>query len=198
MNRLFITLIAFLFTFTVSAQVNNYADSLKKYQDKYTKEHGVVRGKDKENLHFFPINKAYNVKAVFERVYESAWFKMETSGKVKQTYRRYGTIRFSIHDTSLTLNVYQSEDLMKVKQYADYLFIPFTDITNGEGSYENGRYIDITIEDVKTSNLLIDFNKAYNPYCAYVSGVFNCPIPPKENNLSVAIAAGEMKYGKAH
>jgi uncharacterized protein len=198
MNRFFITLIAFLFVLPASAQVNSYADSLKKHQDKYAKEHGVIRGKDKENLIFFPINEAYRVNATFERVYESAWFKMETSGKVKQTYRRYGTIRFSIHDTSLTLNVYQSEDLMKVKQYADYLFIPFTDITNGESSYENGRYLDIIIEDVKKGNLLIDFNKAYNPYCAYVSGVFNCPIPPEENNLSVAIAAGEMKYGKAH
>jgi uncharacterized protein len=198
MNRLFNILITLLFILPVSAQVKSYTDSLKKYHDKYIKEHGVVRGKDKDNLHFFPINETYNVKATFERVYESGWFKMETSGKEKQTYRRYGTIRFSIHDTSLTLNVYQSEDLMKVKQYADYLFIPFTDITNGESSYENGRYIDIKEEDVKTGSLLIDFNKAYNPYCAYVSGVFNCPIPPKENNLSVAIIAGEMKYSKAH
>lgn len=87
---------------------------------------------------------------------------------------------------------------MSTEKYADHLFIPFTDMTSGEESYENGRYIDLSIADVESGHFTIDFNKAYNPYCAYVSDLYNCPIPPKENHLSIKIKAGEMKYGKLH
>jgi uncharacterized protein (DUF1684 family) len=94
--------------------------------------------------------------------------------------------------------VYQSEELMKLPDYADYLFLPFTDATSGEESYANGRYIDLRIKDIGNNQYTIDFNKAYNPYCAYVSGKYNCPIPPAENNLAVAIRAGEMKFEGSH
>jgi uncharacterized protein len=85
--------------------------------------------------------------------------------------------------------------LMGNDQYKNYLFLPFTDATTGIETYESGRYIDLQINDIKNNEVLIDFNKAYNPYCAYVSGVYNCPVPPKENHLIVAILAGEKIYG---
>jgi uncharacterized protein (DUF1684 family) len=110
----------------------------------------------------------------------------------------YGIIHFTINDTSVALNIYQSQDLMVTQQYRDHLFIPFTDATSGEETYESGRYIDLEINDIKNDKLLIDFNKAYNPYCAYVSGKFNCPVPPPENRLVVAIRAGEKAFKKAH
>jgi len=87
---------------------------------------------------------------------------------------------------------------MTTKEYKDHLFIPFTDATSGEETYESGRYIDLEIKDITNENVLIDFNKAYNPYCAYVSGKYNCPIPPNENRLIVAIRAGEKSFGKHH
>ncbi len=180
------------------AQQKNFIDSLNKYQEKYVKEHGVVKGKDKSAIHFFPVNEKYNVNATFKKVYELNWFQMETSGKKTQTYRIYGVLHFKLNDTALQLNVYQSKDLMGMKEYADYLFVPFTDKTCGEESYENGRYIDIKFKDVEPGTLLLDFNKAYNPYCAYVSNLFNCPIPPKENDLPVTIKSGEMKFTKDH
>ncbi len=87
---------------------------------------------------------------------------------------------------------------MQDPKFKDELFIPFTDLTSGESSYGGGRYIDINVNDIVGGSFELDFNKAYNPYCAYVTGKYNCPIPPKENNLSVAIQAGEKIFGKAH
>ncbi len=85
---------------------------------------------------------------------------------------------------------------MAVAEYKDQLFLPFTDLTSGEESYAAGRYIDLIFDDILDNKVIIDFNKAYNPYCAYVSGKYNCPIPPRENSLNVAILAGEKNFGK--
>ncbi|HNJ28593.1 MAG TPA: DUF1684 domain-containing protein, partial [Ferruginibacter sp.] len=80
----------------------------------------------------------------------------------------------------------------------DYLFVPFTDLTTGDESYGSGRYIEFYIQDIQGDGTLqLDFNKAYNPYCAYASG-FKCPIPPRENALNVAIKAGEKNFAKPH
>jgi len=164
----------------------------------YVEKHEVVTGDDRKQLKFYPINETFRINAKFEKVKNGSWFSMETSGKNKQVFRVYGTIRFTIHDTLLTLNIYQSQRLMTVAEYKEQLFLPFTDLTTGEETYESGRYIDLTFADIIGDKLVIDFNKAYNPYCAYVSGKYNCPIPPRENNLNVAIVAGEKKYGNHH
>ena len=182
----------------VFAQSKTYKDSIESYFRKYVKEHGVVTGKDKEFMSFFPVNERFRMSCGFERTMNSPWFRMESSGAIKKNYRVYGIIRFTINDTAVTLNVYQSQDLMASSQYKDHLFIPFTDATSGQETYESGRYIDLEIKDITNDKVMIDFNKAYNPYCAYVSGKFNCPIPPAENRLAVAITAGEKSFGKAH
>ena len=186
-----------LLSFCVRAQ-DPYKDSIQTYQANYSKDHGVVKGDDKKFLQFFPVQEKYRVNTRVQRIDESPWFKMETSGKEKQIYRVYAVLHFSLNDTNVTLRVYQSQRLMMVKEYAEHLFIPFTDLTTGEESYENGRYIDLNTTDLEQGVYSIDFNKAYNPYCAYISNQFNCPMPPKENALPVAIRAGEMKFGKEH
>jgi uncharacterized protein (DUF1684 family) len=84
---------------------------------------------------------------------------------------------------------------MNDKTYRNYLFIPFTDSTSGEESYGGGRYLECFAGDIGYNLLDLDFNKAYNPYCAYGAG-YNCPIPPKENDLPIAIKAGEKNYAK--
>lgn len=180
------------------AQSNIYLDSMKQYQEQYVKKHGVIKGKDKALLQFFPVSEKYRVKAGFLRIYAASWFNMETSGKEKQVYRVYGVLNFVLNDTAAKLYVYQSQRLMNTKEYADHLFVPFTDKTNGEETYENGRYIDMTEAELSGGIYILDFNKAYNPYCAYVSNTYNCPIPPKENDLPVAARSGEMKYRKGH
>ena len=196
--RLFWILISFLLVNITLAQDKTYKDSIESYFNKYVKEHEVVTGKDKELMSFFPVNEKYRINCKFERTVNSPWFRMESSGQIKRNYRVYGIIHFTINDTSVALNIYQSQDLMVTQQYRDHLFIPFTDATSGEETYESGRYIDLEINDIKNDKLLIDFNKAYNPYCAYVSGKFNCPVPPPENRLVVAIRAGEKAFKKAH
>jgi uncharacterized protein (DUF1684 family) len=174
----------------------NYKDSLQAFIKNYTDKHEVVTGDDKKYLSFFPIDKRFRIIASFEKVKNGKWFTMETSSNSKQVFRVYGIIHFSIHDTTLTLNIYQSQRLMTVAEYKDQLFLPFTDLTSGEESYAAGRYIDLVFDDILDNKVVVDFNKAYNPYCAYVSGKYNCPIPPRENSLNVAILAGEKNYLK--
>jgi uncharacterized protein (DUF1684 family) len=169
---------------------------MENYIRNYVDAHEVVKGEDKKQLHFFDVNEKFRVNAKFERSQNSQWFEMPTSGTRKQVYRVYGTLSFTINDTLITMNLYQSQGLMTVDQYKNHLVLPFTDATTGSETYESGRYIDLETSDIKNSQVIIDFNKAYNPYCAYVSGVYNCPIPPSENHLAVAILAGEKTYGK--
>lgn len=180
------------------AQSKTYKDSVESYFKKYVKTHEVVAGKDKELISFFPVNENYLINCKFERTVNSPWFRMESSGPVKKNYRVYGIIQFTVHDTAVSLNIYQSQDLMTTQQYRNHLFIPFTDATSGQETYESGRYIDLEIEDIKNDKILIDFNKACNPYCAYATGKYNCPIPPAENRLIVAIRAGEKAFAKPH
>ena len=195
--RILLVFLSFLLASFSFAQ-KSYKDSIETYFKKYVKEHEVVTGKDKELMSFFPVNEKYRMTCRFERTLNSPWFRMESSGPIKKNYRVYGIIHFTINDTAVTLSIYQSQDLMTMQQYKDHLFIPFTDATSGEETYESGRYIDLEIEDIANDKVLIDFNKAYNPYCAYVSGKFNCPIPPSENRLKVAICAGEKAFGRSH
>jgi uncharacterized protein len=185
-----------LFASSLCTAQSTYADSIDTFIRDYVEKHEVVTGNDKKSMKFFPVNETYRVHARFEKVKNGNWFSMETSGKNKQVYRVYGTVRFTIHDTSLMLNIYQSQRLMAVEEYKESLFLPFTDLTSGEESYAAGRYIDLSFSDITGDKVIIDFNKAYNPYCAYVNGKYNCPIPPRENSLNVAILAGEKIYGK--
>lgn len=188
-------LVLFLFfPYVVFAQAN-YDDSLNAYLEKYVADHEVVTGVNKQKMKFYPVQQQYRIKASFERKENSPWFMMSTSGKTKQQYRVYGIIHFNLHDTAVSLTIYQSRSLMSSEKYKEHLFIPFTDLTSGRETYGGGRYIDLSISDISNNTYIIDFNKAYNPYCAYTTG-YNCPIPPKENDLSVAIKAGEMNYMK--
>jgi uncharacterized protein len=189
-------LFAVFFTAVSYSQTKSYPDSLKLFIENYVNTHGVVKGTDRKYLQFFPINEKYRIESQFEKIENSPWFMMETSGLVKKSHRIYGKIHFAANDTALC--IYQSQDLRKTKEYKDYLFIPFIDASAGEETYESGRYIDLTIEDIKSNTCVVDFNKAYNPYCAYVSNVYNCPVPPKDNWISVSILAGEKKYVKSH
>jgi len=194
-QRLLLLIIA-SFVSIISFAQQSYKDSIQAFIKNYADKHDVVTGDNKKYLSFYPVNQNYRVVAQFEKVENGKWFTMETSGTQRKVYRVYGIIHFTVHDTTLKLNLYQSQDLMAATEYKEYLFLPFTDLTSGEETYASGRYIDLTFKDIADNKVVIDFNKAYNPYCAYVSGRYNCPIPPRENNLNVAILAGEKNYRK--
>jgi hypothetical protein len=174
-----------------------YRTLMRDYQKKYVNEHEIVKGKDKRYFRFFPIDAAYKVHADFERIYDTVGFIMKTTGKKTPKYFRYGRLSFTLHDTLLHLTVYQGEDLKRTEKYKDYLFVPYTDRTSGEESYGGGKYIEFSTGDIRNNKIDLDFNKAYNPYCAYATG-FNCPVPPRENDLDVAIRAGEKMFAKEH
>ena len=115
---------------------------------------------------------------------------METSTVHRPLYRKYGELRFVLNGQALHLSVYQSTDLLKRPGFEDYLFVPFTDLTNGHGSYGGGRYLDLRIPPAGSpGGLTLDFNRAYNPSCAYNHG-YSCPVPPAENRLAATIPAG--------
>ena len=193
----FLLLLFFYSVFSFAQQKDKYVDSIKAFQKIYIKSHEVVKGKDKKYFRFFPISKAYNISCSVEKLNDSIGFTMKTSANTLQHYLKYGLLHFSISGIACRLYVYRSTSLMKTAKYRDYLFVPFTDATTGDESYGSGRYLEFYIPDIQNNSLQLDFNKAYNPYCAYATG-FHCPIPPKENNLTVAIKAGEMVFGKKH
>lgn len=144
-----------------------------------------------KSLDFFPIDSTYQIHAKLELEKDAKIFSMPTTTDRLPLYKKYGKATFIIDGKELTLSIYQNQDLIQQPNYKNYLFIPFTDLTNGKETYGGGRYIDLEIPSGDT--IVIDFNKAYNPYCAYNSK-YSCPIPPKENNLNVSIKAGVKKY----
>jgi len=145
-------------------------------------------------LPFFPIDTAFYVEAQFERTKRAKAFKMKTTTDRLPVYRPYGKAIFWLKGKKCELNIYQSDRLKKMPQYKDYLFLPFTDASNASSTYGGGRFIDLSIPKGKT--IVIDFNKAYNPYCAY-NHKYSCPIPPKENNLDIEVLAG-VQYDDKH
>lgn len=144
-----------------------------------------------KSLEFFSIDTSFVVEAKFVRTPYESPFKMQTSTFRMPFYVKYGELYFNLKGQKLKLNVYQSQELSTSEEYKDYLFLPFTDKTNGITSYGGGRYVDLKIPEGST--ITLDFNKAYNPYCAY-SGRYSCPVPPSENNLDIAIPVGVKKY----
>ena len=162
----------------------SYSDSLK---SPLTKEDL----KQFKGLDFFSINEKYIVEATFIRTKKEKPFGMKTTTSRTPLYKKYGELHFEIDGKALKLNVYQNVDLNKKPGYEDYLFLPFSDLTCGKESYIGGRYVDMRIQKGKTWT--IDFNKAYNPYCAY-NYEYSCPIVPLENDLDIEILAGVKKF----
>lgn len=184
-----------LFAPSISAQ-SGYMDSLKQYRASYVEEHEVIKADDKPGFRFFPINESARVLARFEKAAGTELLQMGTSSGGKKTFRIYGYAHFQWEGVSCKLTIYQSQSLLGMEQYKDYLFLPFTDASNEDSTYESGRYLDLRLSNIAGDIISIDFNKAYNPYCAYVSDQYNCPIPPKENSLPVRLEAGEKRFSK--
>lgn len=144
-----------------------------------------------KTLDFYPINEKYFVNARFEKAKNEKVFEMKTTGTRTPQYIKYGTLFFTIDGVALKLNVYRNIELSKTKEYKDHLFLPFSDLTSGKESYIGGRYIDLKVP--KGNKIAIDFNQAYNPYCAY-NHKYSCPLVPLENDLKVEIKAGVKTF----
>lgn len=177
-----------------------YQKEIAAHREKYKKEfleddHSPLKQDDLAFLRFYAPDPTYIVYAKFTKVDDSKGFDMQTHNGVIKKYYTYGYVTFQLKKKHLKLFVYQSEKLKAKEGYEDYLFIPFTDETNYKETFGGGRYMDFRYKDIKNNTLKIDFNTCYNPYCAFKEG-YSCPIPPKENDMTLVIRAGEKLFGK--
>jgi uncharacterized protein (DUF1684 family) len=164
-------------------------------RNQFFKEHSrspvdKSRRADFEELTYYLIDLKYRFEGKIERykyhiMNPKYYANFLTNKGVKKRYIRYGRVRVKVNDDEFTVQVYKSPG-------SDHLFIPFRDKTNGDGTYEGGRYLDaeVIMPGYKT---VIDFNMAYNPSCVY-NDKFICIIPPDENNFDLEIKAGEKMF----
>ncbi|WP_299521368.1 DUF1684 domain-containing protein [Winogradskyella sp.] len=145
-------------------------------------------------LDFFPFDSSYVVKASLEKTPNSEWFEMKTTTGDVNIERVYGVLSFNLKGKTFKLNSYVGEESMQMGRFGSYkLFLPFLDDTNGSSTYAGGRYIDLMTPE--GDSIEIDFNKAYNPYCAY-NEKYSCPIVPRENYVPIKIEAGLKNFKK--
>jgi len=145
-------------------------------------------------LDFYPISEKFKVKAKLTKTPDAPEFKFPTTTKRVAEYKKYGEVFFTIDGKDLKLDIYKSK--VTTRGYENHLFLPFLDNTSGNTSYGGGRFVDVyTTDEQPDGTILIDFNKAYNPYCAY-SDRYSCPITPRSNYIAIKVEAGVMAYKK--
>jgi hypothetical protein len=135
-------------------------------------------------LNYYPENPGLRFDLALEKVEKPARIVMPTSTGDEQEYFHVGQVRFEVEGQAAVLQVYVTA------AGGDY-FIPFVDATAPAETYGGGRYLEP--EEAGGGRLGMDFNRAYNPYCAY-NDRWSCPLPPRENRLAVRIEAGEKKF----
>lgn len=160
------------------------------YLSKKTSPLSKKERKKFEGHAFFPIDLSYIVEASFNFIEREDTVEMATSAGNFKYYRPYALLHFELNGVACQLTAYQSLRLRETVEYKNYIFVPFRDETSGNESYGGGRYLDLIIPEGNT--IILNFNLAYNPYCAYTTG-YNCTIPPQENTLPVAVRAGLKK-----
>ena len=140
-----------------------------------------------KTLNYFEVDENYRFIVELKQYNKKQNVDIRTSTGSLQTYIRFGYVEFRIKDVLNTLTVYKQHD-------SDYFFIPFKDLTTGKETYGAGRYIEL--EKIDKNLYSLDFNFAYNPYCAYNDN-WTCPLTPFENILKVEIKAGEKAFSKS-
>jgi uncharacterized protein (DUF1684 family) len=135
-------------------------------------------------LSYFPIDPSFSAPAELKLVDERPAFEMPTSTGKMRKMERVGVLEFSLGGEALTLGAFVEAGTQRVTR----LFVPFSDRTTGTETYSAGRYLDL--DPTSTGLYEVDFNRAYNPYCAYNES-YDCPFPPPSNRLKVAVRAGE-------
>jgi len=192
-------ILSILFTIIIVA-ASSYNDEINKFQNELNKEFANAETSPltKEDLatfdelSFYDINESYKIEAKLILNESPKEFGMKTTTARRPTYIKYGTAKFKLKGEIMEIGIYKNIELSKKEQYKDFLFMLFTDKTSGITSYAGGRYLDLRIPK-EGESLLIDFNKAYNPYCSY-NHKYSCPIPSNDDYLDIEIKAGVMKF----
>jgi len=135
-------------------------------------------------LSYFPIDENYRVAAALKVIESDDVIEMDTSDGKKRRMRRVGTLQFTLKGQPQTLTAFVDASENDMRR----LFVPFGDLTAGTETYPGGRYLDL--DRTSTGVYDLDFNRAYHPFC-YFNSEYVCPVPPRENRLTVPIRAGE-------
>lgn len=141
-----------------------------------------------DSLKYYPGEPALIPHADISRNETPDTILLQMSDNKQDKYLNWGQVKFTINDAPQQLRIY-----LKADGTDSTLFIPFTDLTNGRETYGGGRYLDAALPKLNETEITLDFNRAYNPYCAY-NNDYSCPVPPAENRLQVAIPAGEKSF----
>ena len=189
--------ILFLF-FGLNSFAQSYSNQIAEHREDYKQDfikesNSPLKENDLQNLHFYDADSTYKVVATVEILKNEKVFKMPTYDGTSKEFYRYAKITFDLNGKQTAMTLYKSIALANNPVYKDLLFLPFTDETNSNETYGGGRYIDLSSKEIVNNKIEIDFNKAYNPYCAYSDG-YRCPVPPEENDLQLEIKAGEKLY----
>ncbi len=166
---------------------------------RYAANHFVVTSFDRQrkevtgftHLAYFDPDPRFAVTATLERFATQPLVELATSRGLKTPFVRYGQLRFAIDGKPCSLTAFHMPGSPE-----GALFIPFRDATSGKASYGAARFLEAELAAATPDEVTLDFNAAYNPLCAY-SPAWNCPLPPPENQLAVAITAGERTFGDA-
>ncbi len=162
------------------------------FRDKETSP--IFNKKERKNftgIKFYPPDRGMLVTAKYEPLTVEDTVEFVTSSGSLKLYAQVANLIFTLDNQTFSLPAYQGIELRKKEEFEKYLFVPFTDLTSGKETYGGGRYLDLEVSD--GDSLEVDFNYAYNPYCAYTDG-YSCPIPKPESRLSISILAGEKLY----
>ncbi len=191
--NLFIVLMFFI-------QDDVYFNEIKKHREK---ENADFLDPDKSPLNnkdrlafkghdFYPIDPEYRVIADFVETPKAKPFPLATSRGTTKLYKKLGDLNFVLKGEKQSLEVYREVKRFSMPGAKTYLFLPVIDETSGRTNYGAGRYLHY--EGIpEGTRWVVDFNKLYNPYCAY-SEQYECPLVPEPNHLPVAIEAGVRGY----
>lgn len=159
-------------------------ESREEYREKLlSMEESPLAGIDDfSDFNYYPINEAYKITADFEEVIGDRSFTLFMTDGSQERLNMAGVASFELNGVAQKAFIYDE---------GETLLLPFRDQTNDDETYGGGRYINL--ERTNTNKLFIDFNEAHNFYCAY-NEAFVCPVPPKENTLTVPVEAGEKIF----
>lgn len=140
-------------------------------------------------LEYYPVDPSLRFEVRLNRYPSPREIRIGTNTGEVRSGLRYGYFEFSVNGTPCRLQAYRMDE--DQGGGGPSLFVPFKDATTGTETYEAGRYLELP--ENTTGMYELDFNRAYNPFCAY-GGNYSCPVPPAENTLPLAIRAGEKRY----
>ncbi len=169
-------------------------EKIRKGKDRFFRDNPqspIPRGErdDFEGLRYFPIEPDLRFEIELHEHEEKAPVTVDATGGDQRRLLGWGEFRFVVEGNECTLQAYRTDP------GAERLFVPFKDATAGAETYSLGRYVDLEPQVHRTADgtWILDFNEAYNPWCAYTDG-YSCVVPPPENRLDLPIRAGEKRY----